>query len=264
MSAEKAMSAQLGELFGVRGKVALITGGGRGIGKETALVLSNAGASVAILDRDEDSATAVAETVTTDGGQAIALVADVSEAQEIDRSVERVADQFGQVDILVNNAALVRRVPALETSIAMWKEVLDVNLTAAFCFSCAAAKRMPSNGGAIVNIASIMGLSGGGIYPIASYHATKGGLINLTRALAVEWASRHIRVNAVAPTWVRTELTKPLLDDPEMSTTLLELMPLRKFANTIDVAAAVLYLVSPAAALVTGHTLAVDGGFLAR
>jgi NAD(P)-dependent dehydrogenase (short-subunit alcohol dehydrogenase family) len=258
------ISAELDELFSVEGKVALITGGGRGIGKETASVLSKASASVAILDRDEDSANTAVETVTAAGGNALAIVADVAKTEEIDRCVSLVADHFGRVDILVTNAALVRRVPAFETSIEMWKEVLDVNLTAAFCFSCEAAKRMPSSGGVIVNIASIMGLSGGGIYPIASYHATKGGLVNLTRALAVEWAPRHIRVNAVAPTWVRTELTKSLLDDPEMSRALLELMPLRRFANTIDVAAAVLYLASPAAALVTGHVLAVDGGFLAR
>ncbi|MBL8581941.1 MAG: SDR family oxidoreductase [Rhizobiaceae bacterium] len=109
-----------------------------------------------------------------------------------------------------------------------------------------------------------MGVSGGGTYPIASYHASKGGLINLTRGLAVEWAARGIRVNAIAPTWVRTEFTKALLDNPEMSGKLLELMPLKKFADTIDVAAAVLYLVSPAARMVTGHVLAVDGGYLAR
>jgi NAD(P)-dependent dehydrogenase (short-subunit alcohol dehydrogenase family) len=121
-----------------------------------------------------------------------------------------------------------------------------------------------AGGGAIVNIASIMGMSGGGIYPIASYHASKGGLVNLTRGLAVEWASRGIRVNAIAPTWVRTEFTKALLDDPEMSKQLLDLMPLRKFADTTDVAAAVLYLASPAAKVVTGHVLAVDGGYLAR
>ena len=121
-----------------------------------------------------------------------------------------------------------------------------------------------AGGGAIVNVASIMGLSGGGVYPIASYHASKGGLVNLTRGLAVEWADRNIRVNAVAPTWVRTELTKPLLDNPEMSGRLLELMPLKRFADTVDVAAAILYLVAPAGRVVTGHVLAVDGGFLAR
>src|SRR3546814_2358467 len=111
---------------------------------------------------------------------------------------------------------------------------MDVNLNAAFVCSTEAARHM-RDGGAIVNLASIMGVSGGGAYPIASYHASKGGLINLTRALAVEWAHMNIRVNAIAPTWVRTDFTKALLDDPKVSSELLKLMPLRKFAETQDV-----------------------------
>jgi len=203
--------------------------------------------------------------VQANGGDAIALAADVSRPEEIRTAFSAALDYFGRLDILVNNAALVRRIPALETSMETWREVMDVNLNAAFCCSCEAAEPMTrGGGGAIINIASIMGVSGGGTYPIASYHASKGGLINLTRGLAVEWAGRKIRVNAVAPTWVRTELTKPLLDNPDMSDRLLDLMPLRTFADTIDVAAAVLYLASPAARVVTGHVLAVDGGFLAK
>ncbi len=259
------MSKMLEQLFSLYGKVALITGGGRGIGQETALMLSQAGAKVAVLDRDESAAKDAVDAIVSAGGEAVVLVADVSKPEQIKQAFATALDRFGRLDILVNNAALVRRIPALETSIDVWREVMDVNLNAAFFCSCAAAEPMTAaGGGAIVNIASIMGISGGGIYPIASYHASKGGLINLTRGLAVEWASRGIRVNAVAPTWVRTEFTKALLDDPEMSKTLLDLMPLRKFADTIDVAAAVLYLASPAAKVVTGHVLAVDGGYLAR
>lgn len=258
------MPSELETLFSVRDQVAMITGGGRGIGKETALLLAKAGAKIAILDRDETAAEDAASAVRANKGQAIAFAVDVTKTDEVVRSVAKTREQFGRFDILVNNAVLVRRVPALETSIDMWREVMDVNLNAAFICSCEAAKAMTPAGGAIVNIASIMGVSGGGTYPISSYHASKGGLINLTRGLAVEWAGRNIRVNAVAPTWVRTELTKTLLDDPEMSRSLLQLMPLRKFADPIDVAAAVLYLASPAASLVTGHVLAVDGGFLAR
>lgn len=259
------MSKMLEHLFSLYGKVALITGGGRGIGQETALMLSQAGAKVAVLDRDESAAKDAVDAIVSAGGEAVVLVADVSKPEQIKQAFATALDRFGRLDILVNNAALVRRIPALETSIDVWREVMDVNLNAAFFCSCAAAEPMTAaGGGAIVNIASIMGISGGGIYPIASYHASKGGLINLTRGLAVEWASRGIRVNAVAPTWVRTEFTKALLDDPEMSKTLLDLMPLRKFADTIDVAAAVLYLASPAAKVVTGHVLAVDSGYLAR
>jgi NAD(P)-dependent dehydrogenase (short-subunit alcohol dehydrogenase family) len=253
------------ELFSLQGKVALITGGGRGIGKETGLLLSNAGAGIAVLDRDGEAAADAASAITASGGRALALTADISNDEHVSRAFAAAVAHFGRLDILVNNAALVRRTPALETGMDVWREVMDVNLNAAFLCSCKAAAEMTkAGGGAIVNIASIMGVSGGGIYPIASYHASKGGLINLTRGLAVEWAVRGIRVNAVAPTWVRTEFTKALLDDPQMSKTLLDLMPLRIFADTADVAAAVLYLASPAAKVITGHVLAVDGGYLAR
>jgi NAD(P)-dependent dehydrogenase (short-subunit alcohol dehydrogenase family) len=258
------MASALEELFSLRGQVAAITGGGRGIGKETALLLAQAGAKVAVLDRDGDAAENAVSAVVAQGGDALALTADVSKTDDVKRSISALVERFGRLDIMVNNAALVRRIPALETSIETWRDVMDVNLNAAFVCACEAVRAMTPAGGVIVNIASIMGISGGGVYPIASYHASKGGLINLTRGLAVEWAGRGVRVNAVAPTWVRTELTKALLDDPQMSRNLLELMPLRKFADTLDVAAAVLYLASPAAKLVTGHVLAVDGGFLAR
>ena len=259
------MNEALQALFSLTGKVALITGGGQGIGRESARLLMETGASVAILDRDAGAADAAARDLSANGGKAIALVADVAKTDEVKRAFAQALDHFGRLDILVNNAALVRRIPAIETSIEVWREVMDVNLNAAFVCSCEAVEPMTAGGGgAIVNMASIMGISGGGIYPIASYHASKGGLINLTRGLAVEWASRGIRVNAIAPTWVRTEFTKALLDNTEMSGKLLDLMPLKKFADTIDVAAAVLYLVSPGARMVTGHVLAVDGGYLAR
>ena len=252
-------------LFSLTGQVALITGGGRGIGRETAVFLAKAGARVAVVDRDTVALRQAQTVIESEGGQVLPILADIARPEAIKNAFDNALDHFGRLDILVNNAALVRRIPATQTSIEVWREVMDVNLNAAFLCACEAAKSMKAvGGGSIVNIASIMGLSGGGTYPIASYHASKGGLINLTRGLAVEWASLGIRVNAIAPTWVRTELTKPLLDDPVMSADLLELMPMRKFAEPQDVASAVLYLCAPAARIVTGHVLAVDGGFLAR
>ncbi len=252
-------------LFSLNGKVAVVTGGARGIGKECASVLSQAGVSVAILDRDGDAARDAAAEIAANGGTATAMTLDVADAKRVKATFASVVEKFGRLDVLVNNAGLVKRVPALETTIEAWREVMAVNLDAAFTCSCEAAAPMTAGGGgAIINIASIMGLSGGGLYPIASYHASKGGLINLTRGLAVEWAERNIRVNAIAPTWVRTELTRGLLDDPERSRAIFEVTPLRRFAEPIDVAAAVLYLASPAAKMITGHTLAVDGGYLAR
>lgn len=253
------------QLFSLNGQAALITGGGRGIGRETAVFLARAGANVTVVDRDEAALKEAEAAITKEGVKVLSILADISKPESINDAFARALDHFGRLDILVNNAALVRRIPAVETSIDVWREVMDVNLNAAFLCACQAVDPMKAvGGGSIVNIASIMGLSGGGIYPIASYHASKGGLINLTRGLAVEWAPLGIRVNAIAPTWVRTELTKSLLDDPVMSAKLLELMPLRKFAEPADVAAAVLYLCAPAAKIVTGHVLAVDSGFLAR
>jgi len=225
-------------------------------------MLGQAGASLALLDLNIDGAIEVQRSLTAQGIEAMAIGCDITCPNEVKIAFARVLETYGTVDVLVNNAALVRRTPALQTTVESWREVMDVNLNAAFHCSCEAARAM-SQGGAIINLASIMGISGGGAYPIASYHASKGGLINLTRGLAVEWAELGIRVNAVAPTWVKTKFTKALLDSEEVASRLLQLMPLRQFADPTDVAAAVLYLAAPASKMVTGHVLAVDGGYLA-
>jgi NAD(P)-dependent dehydrogenase (short-subunit alcohol dehydrogenase family) len=147
--------------------------------------------------------------------------------------------------------------------IADWQKVIDINLTGSFLVARAAAGKM-QGAGSIIFVASIMGLSGGGIYPNISYQASKGAIVNMTRALAVEWAERGVRVNAVAPTYVRTPLIAPLLSDPEIMARIGAMTPLGRFAEPEEVAAAILFLASPAAAMVTGHTLPVDGGFLAQ
>ena len=259
------MIGELSRHFDLTGMKALVTGGARGIGYQISQTLAQAGAEVCVADRDGEAGAEAARVLTEAGHKALALTCDVGDADHIKALFAELKQRFGTLDILVNNAARVHRVPAIDTTVEDWKHVMDVNLTAPFLCSCEAVKLFDAErGGSIVNLASIMGLSGGGIYPIASYHATKGGLVNLTKALAVEWAPRNVRVNAIAPTWVRTEFTRALLDDPERAETLRALMPLRKFAETEDVALAALYLVSPAARMVTGHTLPVDGGYLAR
>lgn len=250
-------------LFAVAGTTAVVTGAGAGIGREIARSFAQAGADVAVLDRDMPGAQATAAIVRELGRKALALECDVADPAQVARAMDAVMAAFGRIDTLVNNAAIVRRMPALDTPAATWREVMAVNVDGAFFCACEAARRM-RNGGAVVNIASIMGLSGGGLYPNPSYQTSKGAIVNMTRALACEWAERGIRVNAVAPTWVRTEFTKNLLDDPVLSEKLLALMPLKAFAETTDVAAAVLFLASPAARMITGHTLPVDGGFLAK
>jgi NAD(P)-dependent dehydrogenase (short-subunit alcohol dehydrogenase family) len=167
--------------------------------------------------------------------------------------------------VLVNNAGIAIRKPTLELGLQDWEKVLSVNLTGTFLCARAAGRHMaPRARGAIVNMASIFGLSGGGVYPNVSYQASKGAVVNLTRALAVEWAQAGVRVNAVAPTWVDTDLIAPLKDNAMFMSKSREMTPLARFASTADVAHACLYLASDAAAMVTGHVLPVDGGFLAQ
>lgn len=251
--------------FSLQGHVIAITGGGRGIGRGIALGLARAGAWVHILDRDRAAADEAANAIATEGLKVDASTVDVGDEQSVDKAFADLVAKTGKLDGLVNNAGLAIRKPSIELSVADWDAVLKVNLTGVFLCARSAARHMIKNGsGAIVNTASIMGLSGGGIYPNISYQSTKGAVVNLTRALAVEWASNNVRVNAIAPTWVRTEFIKPLTDNPELLTKMEAMTPLRRIADVEDVVGGVLYLLSPAARMVTGHTLAIDGGFLAQ
>lgn len=256
----------IGHLFGLAGRAAVVTGSGSGIGKATAVLLAAAGAAVTVADRDGATAGQTAEEIRKAGGSAIAITADVTDETAIDRMFAAAAEAHGETGILVNNAGLAIRKAAVDVSASDWQRVVDVNMNAVFFCARAAARQMiaAGKGGAIVNVASIMGLSGGGLYPNISYQTTKGAVVNMTRALAVEWAAHGIRVNAVAPTYVRTPFISPLLAQPDLVARIEAMTPLRRLAEPEDVAAAILYLASDAAAMVTGHTLPVDGGFLAQ
>ncbi len=232
--------------FSLAGKNAVVTGGAKGIGAATAQMLRGAGAQVAVFDLDG--------TVRV----------DVTSEPEVSAALAHVADQWGGVDILVNNAGRVARKPAVDLPVAEWQGVLDVNLTGTFVCSRLVHPYMKARGGgAIVNVASIMGLSGG-LFPNASYQASKGGVVNLTRALALEWAADQIRVNAVAPTFVRTGMTEAIFSNPDVLQTVMQHTPLGRLPEPEDVAGAVLYLCSDAARCVTGVVLPVDSGYLAR
>ena len=224
----------------LREKVTVVTGGAKGIGAATARAFERAGARVHVLDIESGC--------------------DVTDEQQVRDAFSHI----GGIDILVNNAGRAVRRNAVEVKKADWDAVIDLNLTAVFLCSRLAQPQMKKRGGgAIVNLASIMGLSGG-IYPNASYQASKGGVVNLTRALALEWAADDIRVNAVAPTYVRTDLTAPIFTNPEMMKTVMAHTPLGRFPEPEDIAAAIVFLASDAARCITGVTLPVDSGYLAR
>lgn len=251
------------------GQVVAITGAARGIGQATALAFAQAGAHVALLDIDGAAAQEAAKQIKADcaysGTRIEGMALDVTQAQDVARAVDSIAAWHGQLDVMVNNAGIALRKPTLDLSLADWNKVVEVNLTGVFLCAQAAGRHMVAAGrGCIVNTASIMGLSGGGLYPNISYQSTKGAVVNLTRALAVEWAPHQVRVNAVAPTWVRTEFIRPLLGQPDLVQRIEGMTPLGRLAEADDIVAAILYLASPAACMVTGHTLPVDGGFLAQ
>jgi NAD(P)-dependent dehydrogenase (short-subunit alcohol dehydrogenase family) len=248
------------------GQVAVVTGGAQGIGYATALSLASAGAKVVVADLDGLASTKAAAEIAAAGGYAWSRCTNVASEDSVEALFEEVTAREGRVDILINNAGTAIRRPAVELTIADWDKVVAVNMTGVFLCSRSAARKMIAggHGGAIVNVASIMGLSGGGLYPNISYQTTKGAIVNMTRALAIEWAPQKIRVNAVAPTYVRTNLTAPLFENPDMLARIEAMTPLRRLAEPEDIAIAIVFLASTAAAMITGHVLPVDGGFLAQ
>ena len=251
-------------MFRLDGQVALVTGASRGLGQGMAVALAQAGADVVGLASSDQGQTA--ERVQATGRRYLALTVDLGHttAEQQAACVQQAAEWQGRLDVLVNNAGIIRRADALDTTAEDWRAVLNVNLDAAFYLAQAAAHTMrgQAQGGSIINIASMLSFQGG--IRVPAYTAAKSALMGLTRALCNEWAPLGIRVNAIAPGYMATDNTAALQADAQRNAAILARIPAGRWGEPEDMAGAVVFLASAASRYVNGHTLAVDGGWLAR
>lgn len=244
-------------MFSLKDKVALITGASQGIGRDTALALAQAGAKVAVAARNEEKLASLVGEIESAGGTALAVKMDVADAEQVKAGFKQVLDKFARLDILVNNAAITRDGLSMRMKQDDWEAVLKTNLTGAhLCIQQALSTMMRARTGRIINISSVVAQSGNAGQ--ANYVAAKAGLIGLTKAVAIEIASRNITVNAVAPGFIETPMTDVLPD--KVKEELKTRIPLGRMGSPRDVAAAIIFLASDEAAYITGHVLNVNGG----
>jgi 2-deoxy-D-gluconate 3-dehydrogenase len=251
--------------FRLDDQVAIVTGAGRGMGRTFSIALAHASADVVVTElpgREGDAEETAAE-VRAAGRRALVISLDVTQIPSIKAMVEQVVDVWGRIDVLVNNAGINIRQFAVDVTEDAWERIVSVNQKGVFFCAQAVGQHMieRGKGGKIINVASQIGLVGD--QQRAVYCATKAAVINLTRVLALEWASHAINVNAIAPTYVRTPLVEVLVQDKDVHESILRRIPLGRMAEPEDIAGAVVFLASPASDFVTGHTLAVDGGWTA-
>ena len=248
--------------FRLNGKVAVVTGAGRGLGRGAALGFAEAGADLALVDLISTDETA--QRVRALGRRACQIQANLLERAAVQRIVDATVKEFGGIDILLNNAGIIRRAPLLEFTEKDWDEVIQINESAVFFLSQAVARQMvkQGRGGKIINIASLLSFQGG--IRVPSYTAAKSAVMGLTRLMANELAPHRINVNAVAPGYMATDNTAPLRADAQRSAEILGRIPAGRWGEPADLQGALVFLASSASDYVTGHTLAVDGGWLAR
>jgi 2-dehydro-3-deoxy-D-gluconate 5-dehydrogenase len=251
------------DYFRLEGKNALVTGSRRGLGAAIAVALAEAGANVGCHGREKNAGEA-GDEIRRLGRKTFYFAGDVTDAAACEAMIEKTVSDFGSIDILINNAGIIRRKPAHEHSMEDWNDVIAADLTAVFRLAQLAGQRMieQGRGGKIVNIASLLSFQGGVFVP--GYAAAKGGVAQLTKALANEWAAKNINVNAIAPGYMVTDNTEALRNDPARSKQILDRIPAGRWGTPQDVAGAAVFLASPASDYMQGHVLAVDGGWLAR
>lgn len=250
------------DLFNLQGKVAIVTGCNTGLGQGMALGLAEAGCKVVGVNRSAPTETA--QMMQAAGFDFLDVRADLSKQDDIPQIIEKTLAEFGQVDILVNNAGIIRRNDAIDFSEQDWDDVMNVNSKTLFFMSQAVAKQFikQGSGGKIINIASMLSYQGG--IRVPSYTASKSAVMGVTRAMANEWASHNINVNAIAPGYMVTNNTQALREDVERNKAILERIPANRWGESKDVAGSCVFLASAAADYINGYTLAVDGGWLAR
>jgi NAD(P)-dependent dehydrogenase (short-subunit alcohol dehydrogenase family) len=252
----------MGTLFDVTGQVALVTGASRGFGRSIAGTLAEAGADLVVTSRNLADVQAVAADLLPSGRKVLPLQMDVTRRDEVEEAVRRAVASLGKIDILVNNAGINIRKPALELTDGDWEQTLDTNLMGCFRVAQAVGRHMVTRQqGRIVNIASM--LASVTIPERAAYAASKGGLVQMTRTLAVEWAPYNVRVNAICPGPFLTDLNKVILDDPERVKFFMDRMPMKRFGRPEELHGAVIFFASEASSFITGTTLYIDGGWTA-
>ncbi len=255
--AEVADTLESDRMFSLKDKVALVTGASQGIGRATSLALAEAGAKVVVAARSTDKLAALAEEIAAAGGESLAVPMDVADAAQVKNGFQHALEKMGRLDILVNNAAITRDTLALRMKLDDWDAVLRTNLTGAhLCIQQALGAMLKQRSGRIINLTSVVAETGNAGQ--ANYVASKAGLIGLTRAIAVEVASRNITVNAVAPGFIETPMTDPL--SQELKDKMKSLIPLGRFGKDREIAAAIVFLASDEAAYITGQVLDVNGG----
>jgi NAD(P)-dependent dehydrogenase (short-subunit alcohol dehydrogenase family) len=249
----------LRDLFELKGRVALVAGGARGIGKACAAALAEMGADVALLDIHKENLAAAVEDMEALGVRARGWLCDVTQSNEVKSAFSEAAEHFGRLDILVNSAGITIWAKAEEVSEEQWDRVVDIDLKGTFlCCQQAARVMIPQGSGAIVNIGSMSGQIVNTPQCQASYNAAKAAVIHLTKSLAIEWAPHNIRVNSISPGYTATEMTKTV---PEYHAGWEALIPMRRMARTDEILGALIYLASDASTYTTGHDLVIDGGY---
>lgn len=250
------------KLFDLTGKVAVVTGGGRGLGQGMAIGLAEAGADIVIVT-NASNADATEEAIKNLGRKAHTIVADLSDESKLEGIIQETVKTFGKIDILVNNAGIIRRTPAADHSAQDWKDVLQLNLNSVFFLCQYAGREMIKQGsGKIINIASMLSFQGG--INVPGYTAAKHGVAGITKAFANEWAGKGVQVNAIAPGYMATDNTQQLQDAPVRSKQILERIPANRWGTPDDLKGAAVFLASAASDYVNGHVLCVDGGWMNR